>query len=253
MMNNTVLITGATSGIGYEFVKLFSSKGYNLVLVARNQKKLEDIKQSYQDINVTIISKDLSQIGAAKEVYEIVEKASIRIDILINNAGFGLFGEFIELDIQKQSQMIQLNIRALTELTHYFLPSLIENKGKILNVASTAAFQPGPLMAIYFATKAYVLSFSEALAEELSDRSVTVTVLCPGPTKTNFGQAANIEGSKLFSRPVDASWVAKKGYNALMSGKTVVITGGLNKVGALASSFLPRKLVAKMTKFILSK
>ncbi|MTT31142.1 SDR family NAD(P)-dependent oxidoreductase [Terrilactibacillus sp. BCM23-1] len=252
-MNKTVLITGATSGIGYEFVKLFSKKGYHLVLVARNQKKLEEIKQTFHGIDITIISKDLSKFGAAKEVYETVDKASIRIDVLINNAGFGLFGNFNELDIQKQSEMIQLNITALTELTHYFLPSLIENKGKILNVASTAAFQPGPLMAIYFATKAYVLSFSEALSEELSDHSVTVTVLCPGPTKTNFGQAANIEGSKLFSRPVDASKVAIKGYHALMSGKTVAITGGMNKIGALASTFLPRKLVAKMTKFILSK
>jgi len=230
---------------------LFAGDDYDLILVARNRQKLEEIKQSFKTINVTVIAKDLSVPGAAKEVFQEVEKNQLAIDVLVNNAGFGLMGRFDELAIQKQIEMIQLNITALSELTYYFLPGLKRrNSGRILNVASTAAFQPGPLMAVYYATKAYVLSFSEALVEELKGSNVTVTTLCPGATKTNFGSVANVEGTKMFSRAMSSDFVAKKGYEAMMRGKRVIVTGGLNKMGALGSKFLPRSLVAKIAKYI---
>jgi short-subunit dehydrogenase len=253
-MKKTALITGATSGLGYEFVKLFANDGYNLVLVARNEKKLEEIKQSYTNIEVTIIPKDLSGRGAAKVVFEEMENRGIDIDVLVNNAGFGLMGKFDELDIQKQLNMIQLNVSALTELTYYCLQKMKQrNSGKILNVASTAAFQPGPLMAVYYATKAFVLSFSEALVEELSGSSITVTTLCPGATKTNFGSVASVESTKMFSKAMASDLVAKSGYEALMRGKRVIITGGLNKAGALGAKFMPRSIAAKIAKYVVGE
>lgn len=250
-MKKTALITGATSGLGFEFVKLFAKDGYDLVLVARNTAKLEEIKLTYSDLNVTIISKDLSETGAARYVFEEVEKLKIDVDILVNNAGFGLLGKFDELDINKQLNMIQLNVMALTELTYYLLPNMKKkNFGRILNVASTAAFQPGPLMAVYYATKAFVLSFSEALVEELSETNITVTTLCPGATKTNFGSIANVEGTKMFSQAMESSHVAKTGYLSLMNGDRVVITGTFNKIGAYSAKFLPRSLSAKIAKYV---
>ncbi|MDP4162843.1 MAG: SDR family oxidoreductase [Bacillota bacterium] len=250
-MNKTALITGATSGLGYEFVKLFAKDGYNLVLVARNKQKLEEIKQSFKNIEITIISKDLSLSGAAKEVFGELENRNIDIDILVNNAGFGLLGNFDELDINKQVEMINLNITALTELTYYVLPKMKQrNSGKIMNVASTAAFQPGPLMAVYYATKAFVLSLSEALVEELSGYDVTITTLCPGATKTNFGAVANVEGTKMFSQAMTSDIVAKQGYDAMMKGKRVIITGGMNKVGAYTAKFFPRSIAAKLAKYV---
>lgn len=250
-MKKTALITGATSGLGYEFVKLFADNGYNLVLIARNEQKLEEIKHTFQSIDVKVITKDLSVPGAAKEIFQEVEEMGITIEVLVNNAGFGLMGKFQELDIKKQVEMIQLNIIALTELTYYFLPKMKHrNSGRIMNVASTAAFQPGPLMAVYYATKAFVLSFSEALVEELKGNNVTVTTLCPGATKTNFGSVASVEGTKMFSRAMDSDIVAKKGYNALMSGKRVIVTGGLNKAGVIGAKFMPRSLAAKIAKYV---
>lgn len=251
-MNKTALITGATSGLGYDFVDMFAQDGFDLVLVARNQAKMGEIKRQYPHLNVTIIAKDLSRPNAAKEVYEEVKSAGITIDTLVNNAGFGLMGKFDDLDIQKQSEMIQLNITALTELTYHFLPGMkgSSHKARILNVASTAAFQPGPMMAVYYATKAYVLSFSEALAEELAGTNVTVTTLCPGATKTNFASVANVEKTKMFSGAMSSQEVAKQGYQALMAGKRVVITGSPNKVGAYAAKFLPRSLAAKIAKYV---
>ncbi|WP_226678371.1 SDR family NAD(P)-dependent oxidoreductase [Mesobacillus jeotgali] len=251
-MNKTALITGASAGLGYEFAVMFAEDGYDLVLVARNKTKMEEIKNRFPNLNITVITKDLSQSDAAREVYAEVKAAGITIDTLVNNAGFGLMGKFEKLDIVKQSEMINLNITALTELTHYFLPELKENsnKARILNVASTAAFQPGPMMAVYYATKAYVLSFSEALAEELAGTNVTVTTLCPGATKTNFASVANVEKTKMFSGAMSSQDVAKQGYQALMAGKRVVITGSTNKVGAYAAKFLPRSLAAKIAKYV---
>lgn len=250
-MKKTALITGATSGLGYEFVKLFAADGYDLVLVSRNENIMRQIQKEYSNTKVTVITKDLGEPGAALDVFNEVENHGIEIDVLVNNAGFGLLGEFDRLDIQKQSNMIQLNVTALTELTYYFLPKMKQLKsGRIMNVASTAAFQPGPMMAVYYATKAYVLSFSEALVEELSGSGVTVTTLCPGATKTNFGSVANVEKTKMFSNAMSSEVVAKQGYAALMNGNRVIITGGMNKVGAIAAKFIPRSISAKLAKYV---
>lgn len=250
-MKKTALITGATSGLGYDFVKLFANDNYDLVLVARNKKILKKIEQAYSNINVTIIPKDLSVSGAAKALFSELESKDIHIDVLVNNAGFGSLGKFEALDIHHQINMIQLNIVALTELTHYLLPKMKQRKsGRILNVASTAAFQPGPLMAVYYATKAYVLSFSEALVDELSDSPITVTTLCPGPTKTNFNSTANSKENKIFGIIMDSEFVAKKGYKALMSGRRVSIPGVLNKLGAFGVKLIPRSIASKLSKSI---
>ncbi|XQY92539.1 SDR family NAD(P)-dependent oxidoreductase [Metabacillus sp. HB246100] len=250
-MIKTALITGATSGIGYEFVKLFSRGGYNLVVVGRNEEKLDEIEQVFHHVEITRIQKDLSKPGAAKEIFEELSKLGITIDVVVNNAGFGLLGEFDTVSLEEQSRMIQLNITALTELTHYFLPYMKKmNDGKIVNIASTAAFQPGPLMAVYYATKAYVLSFSEALAEELKGKNITVTTICPGATKTNFGAAANVEHTIMFSNAMDAKEVAKQSYEGIMKGRRVVIPGAKNKAGAYAAKFLPRSLTAKIAKAV---
>lgn len=253
-MAKTALITGATSGLGYEFVKLFAGNGYDLVVVARNTRKLVEIREVFSEVNVTVITKDLSIRGAAKEVYDEVAEKGIEIEVLVNNAGFGLMGKFDELSVERQSEMIHLNIAALTELTHYVLPGMKRRKrGRILNVASMAAFLPGPLMAVYYATKAYVLSFSEGLAEELDRTGVTVTALCPGATKTKFGEVANVAHTKMFSSAMAADVVAKQGYDALMRGKRVVVTGGSNKAGAVATKLMPRRLSAKIAKSITSE
>ncbi|WP_108670743.1 SDR family NAD(P)-dependent oxidoreductase [Peribacillus acanthi] len=253
-MAKTALITGATSGLGYDFVQLFAKEGYNLVLVARNQQKMEEIQRTFSDIKVSFITKDLSIPNASKEVFEEIQNLGIEIDVLVNNAGFGLMGDFNELDIKQQLNMIQLNVSALTELTYYVLAQMKKrNTGKILNVASTAAFQPGPLMAVYYATKAYVLSFSEALVEELSNTSITVTTLCPGPTKTNFGAVANVEGTKMFKSAMPSDVVARQGYEALMAGRRVIIPGGLNRIGTIAAKFLPRSFAAKIAKSVAKK
>ncbi|OZM58041.1 short-chain dehydrogenase [Lottiidibacillus patelloidae] len=253
-MTKTALITGASSGLGYEFVKLFAKDGYNLVLVARNEKKLNEIKQTFNNINITIIKKDLSLKGASKEIYEELKTEGISIDVLVNNAGFGLLGSFDELSVEKQTEMINLNISTLTQMTHYFLPEMKrKGSGKILNVASLAAFLPVPMMAVYAATKAYVLSFSEALNEELNGRNISVTALCPGATKTNFGSVANAAETKVFKEAMEAEVVAKQAYKALLSGKSTVITGSLNKASALGVKFLPRKAVPKISKRMATK
>ncbi|QFT87631.1 D-beta-hydroxybutyrate dehydrogenase [Bacillus sp. THAF10] len=253
-MTKTALITGASSGLGYEFVKLFANDGYNLVVIARNEEKLQEIKTKYPHINVTVISKDLSEPNAINEIMTEINNQFITVDVLVNNAGFGLLGSFEDLSIEQQLNMIQLNVSSLTELTYRLLPDLKKSKsGKILNVASTAAFQPGPNMAVYYATKAFVLSFSEALAEELKEHSITVTTLCPGATKTNFSSIAKVENTKMFSNAMSSDVVAKQGYQALMQGKRVVITGGLNKVGALAAKFLPRRTAANVAKLVMKE
>ncbi|MBU0904762.1 MAG: SDR family oxidoreductase [Firmicutes bacterium] len=250
-MKKTALITGATSGLGYEFVQLLAKEQYNLIVVARNEEKLLSIKSEFPLLNVTTIPMDLSKPGSVRKLVEEIQEKELQVDVLINNAGFGLLGKFDELNVEKQLEMIQLNISALTELTHAFLPQMKKQKfGQIMNVASTAAFQPGPMMAVYYATKAYVLSFSEALVEELAGTGVTVTTLCPGATKTNFGSVANVEKTKMFSKAMDATTVAALGYNGMKNGKRVVITGGSNKIGATAAKFLPRSTAAKIAKYV---
>jgi len=253
-MKKTALITGASSGLGIEFARIHASKGGNLVLVARSQDKMETLKtelQNQYDVSVHVIAKDLSDQLASKAIFDDLQAQKIKIDYLINNAGFGDFGDFAECDWEKQLQMINLNITALTYLTRLFLPDMVANKyGRILNVASTAAFQPGPTMSVYFATKAFVLSFSEAIANELSGTGVTVTALCPGATETGFKQAASLNRSNLFKGNGIASSqeVAVFGYKSMKDGKTVAVHGFMNSLMAQSVRFAPRKIVTAIAR-----
>ncbi|MFN8488873.1 MAG: SDR family oxidoreductase [Caldilineaceae bacterium] len=252
-LNQTALITGASGGIGYDLAKEFARHGYHLVLVARSKEKLNQLAQELtaaHGIQATVLTQDLGVSGAPQQIFDQIEKAGITIDALVNNAGFASYGLFYELDMQKELDMIQLNIMALVHLTRLFLSGMVSRRnGKILNVASTAAFQPGPLMAVYYATKAFVLSFSEAIANELEGTGVTVTALCPGPTESGFQARAAMEDSKLVqSGLMDAATVAKAGYEGLIQGKTVVIPGVLNQVLALAPRFSPRKMTTRVVR-----
>ena len=258
-MNKTALISGATSGIGYELAYIHAKQGGNLVLVARSKDKLELIKQDLEDkykISAYIIAKDLSIKDSPKDVYDEVIKNNITVDYLINNAGFGIFAFFSDNDWKKVEQMITLNITALTHLTNLFVKDMIKRgNGKIMNVASTAAFQPGPTMAVYYASKAYVLSFSEAISNELKNTGVTVTTLCPGPTTSGFQEAASMHESRLVKGRILATSkaVAEYGYNAMLKGKSVAIYGILNYLVANSVRFFPRSAVLKMTRFIQDK
>src|SRR6266567_1948716 len=219
------LVTGASSGIGWEIAKLFAEDHKDLVLVARSRKRLEQLARDLTSafgVSVRVMVKDLSDSKVPPQIFAELAQVKIEIDALVNNAGFGVYGPFARTDIGKELDMIEVNVKAVTHLTKLALPGMLgRKKGRILNVASTAAFQPGPLMAVYYATKAYVLSFSEAIAEELRDSGVTVTALCPGPTDTGFAAASNMESSRLFHlfRPMSAAKVAAYGYHALRRGK----------------------------------
>lgn len=232
--------------------------GYHLVVVARNQTLLEHLRNRWENefgVRIHAIAKDLSDPTSVDEIIRYLDQNKIDIDILINNAGFGLFGPFIETPIEQELKMIQVNIVTLTHLTKRLIPSMIEKKkGKILNVASIAAFQSGPLMSVYYATKAYVLSFSEALTNELSDHGILVSVLCPGPTDTEFEKRANIEQSKLFQRNVmPPEEVAKIAYRQFMKGKTMIVPGATNWILVRSTRFLPRKMVTGIVRRIQSE
>lgn len=253
---NTALITGASSGIGLEFAKIFASRKNNLVLVARNSEKLlvlaEQLMNQY-GVAVRVVVADLSNMDEVQKVYETCAKEGIKVDYLVNNAGFGDFGFFIENDWNKSEQMIDLNIKSLTKLCRLFAPVMAaRNSGRILNVASTAAFQPGPTMAVYYATKSYVLFLSEALSNELKDSGVTVTCLCPGATESGFQAAAAMEdcalvkGKKLSS----AEEVALFGYQAMMKGKLTVIHGWMNYLMANSVRFAPRAWILPIVRKI---
>jgi len=258
-MNKTALITGSTSGIGYELAYIHARQGGNLVLVARNKDKLEQIKKDLENkykMDAYIIDKDLSIKNSAKNVYDEIIDKNITVDYLINNAGFGDYGFFNESDWGKIERMINLNIIALTQLTKLFLFDMIKRRdGKIMNVASTAAFQSGPTMAVYYATKAYVLSFSEAINNEVKNSGVTVTTLCPGATQSGFQEAASLQESRLVKgRKLPTSKeVAEYGYNAMLKGKSVAIHGILNYLLANSVRFFPRSAVIKITRFIQDK
>ena len=254
----TALITGASAGIGYEFARVFAREGHALVLVARNKEKLDQIARELKDqfaVSVRVMPQDLSQPGAPEEIFRELQKDSVAVDILVNNAGFGGYGFFFETGLKPELEMLQVNAAALTHLTKLFLKGMVERKrGKILNVASTAAFQPGPLMAVYFATKAYVLSFSEALANELKGTGVGVTVLCPGATQSEFQQRAGIERMKLLKAGMmDAETVAKAGYRGMMQNKTVVIPGIGNNIFAFLIRLGPRSWVTTIVRFLQEK
>jgi hypothetical protein len=250
----TALITGASNGIGLELAKVHASKGGDLVLVARNKSKLDELKTELEreyKIKVYTIGKDLSLTDAAQEVFDETKKQNIQIDYLINNAGFGDFGMFSETDWNKELQMINLNITTLTQFTKLYLQDMVKRKnGKIMNVASTAAFQSGPTMAVYYATKAYVLSFSEAIDNEVSDKGVTVTALCPGATESGFQASAAMEESNLEKgkKLPTSKEVAEYGYVAMLKGKTVAIHGFMNWILANSVRFMPRALVVKVTR-----
>jgi uncharacterized protein len=255
----TALITGASNGIGLELAKVHASKGDNLVLVARNKTKLDELKVELEGkykVTVYNIGKDLSAANSAQEVYNETKGQNIQIDYLINNAGFGDFGMFVESDWNKELQMINLNITTLTHFTKLYLKDMVKRgSGKIMNVASTAAFQSGPTMAVYYATKAYVLSFSEAVDNEVRDKGVTITALCPGATESGFQAVAAMEESRLVKgRKLPTSQeVAEYGYKAMMKGKTVAIHGVVNWLLANSVRFTPRALVVKLTRFIQDK
>jgi len=255
----TALITGASGGIGYELARLFARDHYNLVLIARSAGTLKQVAGELEGqfgVTVKTFTLDLAATSAPMFLFDQLQREEIAVDVLVNNAGFGAFGEFASMTEEEILGQIQLNITALTHLTRLFLPPmLVRRSGRIMNVASTAAFQPGPLMAVYYATKAYVLSFSEALANELARSGVSVTCLCPGPTKTNFAKRAGTERSRLFRklRPMTAETVARDGYRGLMAGRTVVISGAQNWLVAESVRFAPRKMVTAISRWVAEK
>jgi uncharacterized protein len=250
----TALVTGGSGGIGLELAKVLARNGFDLVLVARKRDTLEAAAGQLEgkfDVRAHVFAADLRRREAPQEIFDFLQNENIPIEVLVNNAGFGLGGEFSETAVERELEMIQVNIVALTHLTKLFLAPMIKRKsGRVLNVASTAAFQPGPLMAVYYATKAYVLSFSEALAEELRNSEVTVTALCPGPTDTDFADTAEMGESRLFNTfgIADAADVAKYGYDAMMSGKRLAIPGIKNKILAQANRLAPRSLSARIAR-----
>ena len=256
-MNQTALITGASGGIGYELAKLFAKDHHNVVLVARGASKLAQFAEELQrefGISAKAVPLDLTAVPAPQFLFDQLQREGITVDILVNNAGYGVLGEFSKIPLEESLGQIHLNITALTRLTRLFVGPMIErHSGKILNVASTAGFQPGPLMAVYYATKAYVISFSEALANELNGSGVTVTCLCPGPTDTNLQERAGMENTRLVKtlRPMDAKTVARDGYRGLMAGKTLVISGFRNWLVAESVRFSPRKMVAAVSRKLL--
>lgn len=245
------LITGASTGIGKEFANIHAEKGGDLIIVARSKDKLEALKAELEQkhsIKVMVISKDLSLPSAPNEIYEELAKAGIQIDYLINNAGFGLLGKFHELTWERQLTMINLNMTALTALTYLYLPGFVKrNEGKILNVSSTASFMPGPLQAVYYATKAYVTFLSNALAEELHDTKITVTTLMPGATETEFGATSGMDQTPMFQKAVSARGVAEDGYNGMLEGKLDVVSGltSSQKIMMKMIPFTPKKMLLK--------
>ncbi len=252
---STVLITGASGGIGYELAKLFARDRHNLVLVARTGEKLEQVATELRASGVTVktVALDLGTPGAATVLFEQVQRENIAVDILVNNAGFGALGAFATMAEEQILGQIELNITALTELTRLFLPPMLARRsGRIMNVASTAGFQPGPLMAVYYATKAYVISFSEAIANEVQNSGVTVTCFCPGPTLTGFAKRAGNEKTRVFQRfgAMPAEKVAMDAYRAVMEGRTLAISGLQNWIVAQSTRFAPRKLVTAISGWI---
>jgi uncharacterized protein len=255
----TALITGASSGIGLEFARNIAADKNNVVLVARNEAKLQELAtelKTTHNITVKVIAADLSKMDEVQKVYDICKAENITIDYLVNNAGFGDFGFFVESDWNKLEQMIDLNIKSLTKMCRLFIPDMVNRKaGKILNVASTASFQPGPTMAVYYATKSYVLFFSEAIYNELQGTGVSVTCLCPGATESGFQQAAALEESKLVKgkKLPTSKEVAIFGYKAMLQNKMTVIHGLMNTLMATSVRFTPRKFVLWMVRKMQNK
>jgi short-subunit dehydrogenase len=245
----TALVTGASSGIGLELARLLAKDRYRLVITSRSQSAMDELAAQLrgQGAEVIVIPADLSKPDEPKRLFNEIGKLGIDIDILVNNAGFGTHGKFWENDAAQEMSLLQVNVVALADLTRLFLPAMVaRGRGRILNVASMASFQPGPLMANYYASKAYVLSLSEALSNELRRTGVTVTALCPGPTSTDFQRRAGIKNSKLFKMAgMTAEAVAIAGYQAMLAGKRVCIPGFKNRLLAIATKFAPRQFVLR--------
>jgi len=250
-VSKTALITGASGGIGYELALLFARDRFDCILVARSEDKLKALAARLESefrVKTLVLKKDLSKPAVVDEIYEEVSAAAMPVDVLVNNAGFPVFGLFTDTNLESELEMLQVNVVALTELTKLFLKGMVERRyGRILNLASTAAFEPGPLMAVYYASKAYVLSFSEALANELRGSGVTVTTLAPGPTRTGFQKRGELEDSRLVQGQIaDAASVALAGYRGLMAGKTIVIPGFSNKLIPWVVRLSPRGVVTRV-------
>jgi hypothetical protein len=257
-MAKTALITGASTGIGYALSKCFAADRHNLVLVARQEQRLRQVVQELQQqfgVSAKIIAIDLARPESPQKIAEETHKNALQIDYLVNNAGFGLGGKFAETDLRVELEMMQVNTAALMHLSKLFLSEMLERRsGGILNVASTAAFQPGPLMAVYYATKAFVLSFSEAIANELKGTGVTVTTLCPGPTQSEFQQRAHIENTRLikgkFVGMMTSEEVARLGYQGFIQGKRLIIPGLMNKIGAQSVRLAPRRVATQVARML---
>lgn len=251
MNKKVALITGASSGIGREFAQIHAANGGDLIIIARKKDKLNELKKELENkhnVKVKVISKDLTSPQAAIEIYNEVKEAGIEVDYLINNAGFGGRGYFHERPMELDLQMIQVNIVTLTTLTRLFLPDFVKrNSGKILNVSSTAALMPGPLQAVYYATKAYVLSFSNAIAQELHNTNITVTALLPGATETEFAKTSDMSNTAVFAKTSSPKVVAKDGYNAMLKGELDAVAGLTTSQKATMSmlKFMPKKLMLK--------
>jgi short-subunit dehydrogenase len=251
-MNPTALITGASGGIGEELARVFAAHGHDLVLVARSEEKLQSLSGELgraHGIRARVLAADLADRSAPPDIFEKLSQQGSTIDVLVNNAGFGARGAYAEIDYAVEARMIQVNVAALAHLTRLFLPGMIERRnGKILNVASTAAYVPGPFMAVYYASKAFVLSFSEAIAEEVKGSGVTVTALVPGPTQSNFATTAGNQDTPLFRSGalMSAAAVARVGFDGLMAGKRVTIAGASNKLTVYSTRLAPRAMLAKI-------
>lgn len=250
-MNDWALITGSSMGIGYELAKVFAANKFNLVLIARSEPRLKQVAdelRAQHGIETKILVKDLSLANAPQEIFDALRDTPI--SVLVNNAGFGWRGTFVECDLQHEAlDMMHVNMDSLVALTRLFAPPMLARKnGRIMNVASTAAFQPGPFANIYFATKAFVLSFSQALAEELEGTGVTVTALCPGTTRTEFFERAKMQDFRRNSIMMDADVVAQAGYRGLMRGKRVVIPGVMNKFMATLARVVPTRMTTKIVR-----
>jgi len=259
-MNNTstALITGASGGIGMELARIHASKGNDVVIVARSEKKLQALKKELElthKINAWIIVADLSKPESAKTIYEKTQQLGIKVSILINNAGLGGHGLFHQRDLSEDQAMIQINLVSLTNLTHYYLKDMVKDGyGKILNVSSTASFMPGPLQSVYYGTKAYVTSFTQAIAEEVKDYNITVTALCPGAVTTGFIASGNLEGISAWNNAKSAKSVAMIGYKDMQRGKLVSFNEGLLQfVLTWIIPLLPRKVVLKVSRYSMEK
>ena len=252
---HVALVTGASTGIGYELAKLLAADGADVVLVARTESTLRDVESELErdyGVAAAMIPMDLSVPGSAADLYETVTEAGFEIETLVNNAGFAMYGHFVETDLDEELEMIQLNLTTLTHLTKLFAEDMVaRGHGRILNVSSLAGIYPCPTGAVYSATKHYVLAFSEAIADELADKGVTVTALCPGPTDTPIMQRGNLDASEMVRNPMmDAATVAHTGYEGLRQGKRVVVPGRQNKLNTILKRVLPRKTAVGIARTI---